>query len=124
MAGAWFMLSLISNRNTSQAEERLERLGRPKSLAEIELDDEKSRDRFSGMKEAVSSLGTALEPQSELEKSKLKIMLADVIRHAREDVGKVTDPKAQALFETTAEVLNGLVAAYEHFEERAEPAWR
>jgi len=77
MAGAWFMLSLISNRNTSQAEERLERLGRPKSLAEIELDDERSRDRFSGMKDAVSTLGAALEPQSELEKSKLKIMLAN-----------------------------------------------
>ena len=56
MAGAWFMLSLISNRNTSQAEERLDRLGRPKSLAEIELDDERSRDRFSGMKDAVSTL--------------------------------------------------------------------
>jgi tight adherence protein C len=77
MAGAWFMLSLISNRNTSQAEERLERLGRPKSLAEIELDDERSRDRFSGMKDAVSTLGAALEPQSELEKNKLKIMLAN-----------------------------------------------
>src|SRR5262245_60605864 len=77
MAGAWFMLSLISNRNTSQAEERLDRLGRPKSLAEIELEDERSRDRFSGMKDAVSTLGAALEPQSELEKNKLKIMLAN-----------------------------------------------
>jgi tight adherence protein C len=77
MAGAWFMLSLISNRNTTQAEERLDRLGRPKSLAEIELEDERSRDRFSGMKDAVSTLGVALEPQSELEKSKLKIMLAN-----------------------------------------------
>jgi tight adherence protein C len=77
MAGAWFLLSLISNRNTSQAEERLGRLGRPKSLAEIELDDERSRDRFSGMKDAVSTLGSALEPQSELEKNKLKIMLAN-----------------------------------------------
>jgi len=77
MAGAWFMLSLISNRNTTQAEERLDRLGRPKSLAEIELEDERSRDRFSGMKDAVSTLGVALEPQSELEKNKLKIMLAN-----------------------------------------------
>jgi tight adherence protein C len=77
MAGAWFMLSLISNRNTSQAEERLDRLGRPKSLAEIELEDERSRDRFSGMKDAVSTLGAALEPQSELEKNKLKILLAN-----------------------------------------------
>jgi hypothetical protein len=31
-------------------------------------------------------------------------MLRDVAAHAREDVGKVSDPKAQALFETTAEV--------------------
>lgn len=40
--------------------------------------------------------------------AKLKDMLSDVIQHAREDVGKIHDPKAQALFETTAEVLLGL----------------
>lgn len=55
---------------------------------------------------------------------KLKDMLGDVINHAREDVSKVGDPKAQALFETTAEVLGGLVKAYEHFERGAEEAWR
>jgi len=55
---------------------------------------------------------------------KIKRMLDDVIRHVREDVGKVDDPKAQALFETTAEVLTGLVTAYEHAEQKAEPAWR
>jgi len=60
MAGAWLMLTLISNRNTSQAEERLERIGRPKSLAEIELSSERSKDRFAGMKDAVSTLGSAL----------------------------------------------------------------
>lgn len=37
---------------------------------------------------------------------KLREMLEDTIRHAREDVGKVrSSPKAEALFETTAEVL-------------------
>lgn len=55
---------------------------------------------------------------------KLKQMLTDVITHAREDVDKVNDPKAQALFETTAEVLGGLVTAYEHFERRSESAWK
>ena len=55
---------------------------------------------------------------------KIRGMLNDVIEHAREDVGKVNDPKAQALFETTAEVLRGLVTAYEHFEQRGEQAWR
>jgi hypothetical protein len=56
--------------------------------------------------------------------AKLKGMLTQAVNHAREDVGKVTDPKAQALFETTAEVLLGLRKAYEDFEQGNEPAWR
>lgn len=56
--------------------------------------------------------------------AKLKDMLSDVIQHAREDVGKIHDPKAQALFETTAEVLLGLRKAYEDFEQRSEQAWQ
>lgn len=55
---------------------------------------------------------------------KLKEMLRETANHAREDVGKVEDAKAQALFETTAEVLHGLVKAYEHFEQRSEEAWK
>jgi hypothetical protein len=55
---------------------------------------------------------------------KIKGMLNDVVQHAREDVGKVNDQRAQALFETTAEVLRRLVTAYEHFEQRGEQAWR
>ena len=50
-------------------------------------------------------------------------MLTDVINHAREDVSKISDPKAQALFETTAEVLAGLRKAYEDFEQKNEEAW-
>jgi hypothetical protein len=56
--------------------------------------------------------------------AKLKQMLTEVIEHARKDVAKVNDPKAQALFETTAEVLGGLKKAYEHFEQHAEGAWK
>ena len=51
----------------------------------------------------------------------IKRMLTDIITHARQDVGKVNDPKAQVLFETTAEVLTGLKVAYEHYETKAEP---
>lgn len=54
----------------------------------------------------------------------VKGWLRDVIDHLREDVGKVDDPKAEALFETTAEVLGGLVTAYEHYEEKNEEAWQ
>ena len=54
----------------------------------------------------------------------LREMLTTVVQHAREDVGKVDEPKAQALFETTAEVCIGLVTAFEHYEKQSEPAWR
>jgi tight adherence protein C len=36
-----------------------------------------SRQRFSGLKDAISSLGGAMEPQSELEKNKLRVELAN-----------------------------------------------
>lgn len=56
--------------------------------------------------------------------AKIKQMLTETLEHARRDVAKVNDPKAQALFETTAEVLAGLKKAYEHFEQGAEGAWK
>lgn len=56
--------------------------------------------------------------------TKLKRMLQDTASHAREDVAKISDPKAQALFETTAEVLLGLVKALSDFEAKREEAWR
>lgn len=55
---------------------------------------------------------------------KLKQMLKDTAAHAREDVAKVGDPKAQALFETSAEVLLGLAKALEDFEQKSEAAWK
>ena len=43
-----------------------------------------------------------------------------MINHAREDVPKITDPKAQALFGTTAEVLIGLRKAHDDFEHKSD----
>jgi tight adherence protein C len=77
MVGAWMMLTLLSRRNMTRAEERLERIGRPKSLADIELSQQKSQERFTGLKETMSSLGNVLEPQSDLERNSLKIKLAN-----------------------------------------------
>lgn len=54
----------------------------------------------------------------------LKRMLTDVIEHARKNVGEMSDPKAQALFETTAEVLSGIKKAFEDFEQGNERAWK
>jgi hypothetical protein len=54
---------------------------------------------------------------------KLHGMLTAVIQHAREDISKIDEPRAQALFETTAEVCAGLATAMEHYQQQ-EPAWR
>jgi hypothetical protein len=56
--------------------------------------------------------------------SQVRERLSELIAHLRQDVGKIDDPRAQALFETTAEVLTGLEKAYTDFEARDEPAWR
>ena len=55
---------------------------------------------------------------------KIKTRMRQLIDHLRRDVGKVTEPKAQALFETSAEVLTGLVKAFADYEEASEEAWR
>ena len=55
--------------------------------------------------------------------AKIKSMLDDIVQHARADVDKVSDPKAQALFETTAEVCTGLIKAFDDYDKKA-PAWR
>ena len=55
---------------------------------------------------------------------KIKAQMSQLIDHLREDIGKVTEPKAQALFETSAEVLTGLVKALEDYEKKSEAAWR
>ena len=55
---------------------------------------------------------------------KLKVQMRQLIDHLRDDVGKVTEPKAQALFETSAEVLTGLVKAFDDYEKKSEKAWR
>jgi hypothetical protein len=50
--------------------------------------------------------------------------LTELADHLREDVNKVSEPKAQALFETAAEVLNGLARAFEHYNTAEEPGMR
>jgi hypothetical protein len=43
--------------------------------------------------------------------------------HLREDVKKVDDPKAKALFEVSAEVIDGLQKAFSDYESKNEAAW-
>ncbi|HTI72390.1 MAG TPA: hypothetical protein VMF06_20620 [Candidatus Limnocylindria bacterium] len=55
---------------------------------------------------------------------KLKGEMRQLIDHLRADVEKVNEPKAQALFETSAEALTGLVKAFEDYQQKNEAAWR
>jgi len=54
----------------------------------------------------------------------VKRMLADLVAHLRSDVPKIDEPQAKAMFEVTAEVVGGLIKAFDDFELRSEPAWR
>ncbi len=73
--GLWSILSLISNRN-SRAQERLDRISRPASLAEIENPRQKNKERFAGMMETAKALSGPLMPKGEGERSELKNKLA------------------------------------------------
>jgi ribosomal protein S20 len=53
----------------------------------------------------------------------IKSAMKDLIQHLRRDVQQVDEPKAQAMFETSAEVLEGLVTAFDHYEAAKEAAW-
>ena len=55
---------------------------------------------------------------------KIKAQMRQLIDHLREDVGKATAPKARTLFETSPEVLTGLVKAFDDYENKSEEAWR
>lgn len=51
-------------------------------------------------------------------------MIEDLITHLREDIEKVEEPQAKALFEVSAEVMGGLQKAFKHYENKSEEAWR
>ena len=50
--------------------------------------------------------------------------LGELMEHLRKDVGRVDEPRFQALLETSAEVLGGLRTAFTHYDKHAEKAWQ
>jgi tight adherence protein C len=76
VCGVFAVLSMLSNRN-SRAQQRLDRLARPASLAEIEDPKMSKKDRFHGIMETAKAFSSPLMPQSELERSELKVKLAN-----------------------------------------------
>ena len=57
-------------------------------------------------------------------KPEYQLRMRQLIDHLRKDVEKVAESKAQALFETSAEVLTGSFKAFDDYEKGSEAAWR
>ena len=55
---------------------------------------------------------------------KMGAMLADIRDHLRADIERVDEPQFRAMFETAAEVLGGIIAAFQHYESKTESAWK
>jgi hypothetical protein len=54
----------------------------------------------------------------------MKQRLQETVAHLREDIRKVDEPQLKAMFETSAEVLGGLIKAFDDYEKKNEAAWR
>jgi uncharacterized membrane-anchored protein YhcB (DUF1043 family) len=50
--------------------------------------------------------------------------LQETIDHLRSDIDEVDEPQLKAMFETSAEVLGGLIKAFRDYEQQNEKAWR
>jgi hypothetical protein len=61
-------------------------------------------------------------PQHHTEK--MKARLQEIVTHVRADIQKVDEPQLKAMFETSAEVLIGLIKAFSDYEKKNEAAWR
>jgi DNA gyrase/topoisomerase IV subunit A len=55
---------------------------------------------------------------------KMRQCLQEQVDHLREDINKIDEPKCRAMFETSAEVLLGLIKAFDDYEKKMEVAWK
>jgi hypothetical protein len=56
--------------------------------------------------------------------SNVKKEFSALVEHLRQDIFKMDDPAAKALFEVSAEVIIGLQKAFEDYEKKNEAAWQ
>ncbi len=65
---------------------------------------------------------TQVSPQQHAQQ--IAAMLQGVQQECRNNSAQVSDPRAQALFETLAEVLGGAMKALNDYQQGNEPAWK
>jgi hypothetical protein len=54
----------------------------------------------------------------------MKKRLQETVDHLRDDIVKVEESQLKAMFETSAEVLGGLIKAFGDYEKKNEVAWK
>ena len=54
---------------------------------------------------------------------RIRGQMEGLIQHLRMDSERVSEPQAKAMFETSAEVIEGLTKAFHDYEKRNEGAW-
>jgi len=69
-------------------------------------------------------MASAAEKDPKHHTRKMRQRLEETMNHLREDIGKVDEPQFKAMFETSAEVLGGLIKAFRDYEQKNEAAWR
>jgi len=69
-------------------------------------------------------MGSGSEKNPQVHTRKMKERLKETVTHLRQDIEKVDEPKLAAMCETSAEVLNGLIKAFDDYEKKNEAAWR
>src|SRR5437016_13394611 len=60
----------------------------------------------------------------QLQAQRIAQMLEQAQQECRADIGRIDDPKAQALFETIAEVLGGAMKALTDYQDKNESVWQ
>jgi hypothetical protein len=69
-------------------------------------------------------MASSADRSSQHHTQKMKKRFQETITHLREDISKVDEPQLKAMFETSAEVLTGLMKAFDDYEKKNEAAWR
>jgi hypothetical protein len=65
---------------------------------------------------------TARHPRHHTQKMQQR--LQEIRDRLGDDVEKVDEPRLKAMFETSAEVLGGLIKVFHDYEQKNESAWR
>jgi hypothetical protein len=71
-----------------------------------------------------SDMATVAANDPKRHTQKMQKSFQDLQDNLRQDLKTVDEPQLKAMFETSAEVLGGLIKAFRDYEQKNEAAWR